>query len=298
MYDNTKTVLDTLNIRYRDAGNYLLLSCPFAKHNGKHSNNDRKPSFVIKNFCAKCHGCGYYNNLHDFFRDIADLEKIEVDIESFKYFVPPIKDLSNEPLSNIQLYESALDFFSKDLTEVNKYLLSRKEPINPEYLNCELLYDFNNFNLVFPIRNGYNYLIGAEGRSIKYKSHHKYFGFYNSLALANQQSNTRKKLLIVEGLTDMLNAISKINQLNLDIDVWSTLTANLSDWQAGQIRESCRPVYLAYDNDNKGELSQNKALKLLESYGVWPLTSVTWSDKSLDVGDFDAKTFFHFFGNQ
>jgi hypothetical protein len=102
------------------------------------------------------------------------------------------------------------------------------------------------------------------------------------------------KAIICEGLTDFLNVNDKIKQCKLDYNVYSTLTCSLSDWQAMQIIDLCKPTYLAWDVDEAANSHKEQALKKLKSSIA--LFEASWDFRDSqgnfkDPGNFDYDEF-------
>ena len=153
--------------------------------------------------------------------------------------------------------------FEKNHGQTKKYLDSRGICVGN--IPFEVLYDSDHQNIVCPIRLVNGDLIGATGRKVvKYgNKHHHYFGMATSKCLLGLERSDKSKILIVEGMTDFLNCYDKISQLNLDMNVYATLTCSMSDWQAMQITDLGKPVYLAWDQDPSGKSKRNTAFDKL-----------------------------------
>jgi len=202
-------------------------------------------------------------------------------------------------IENIILNEDILDIFSKDQTHIINYLNNRD--INPIFLDFPLYYDAMYSNIVCPIRNSDSLLIGATGRSTKNIYHHHYFGMFTTKCLLGLEHNSNPSVILVEGLSDYLNAKSKINELELPYDVVATLTCSLSDWQAIQIIDNWRTCLIGWDVDKAGKKARPEAIQKLRS--ITQLLDLEWSytnesNKLKDIGDFSHQEFFDIFGDK
>lgn len=284
-----EAALDALKLEYKTGATYISVRCPFASTQEAHGGTDNKPSFVffVSYGTCRCYTCGYRSSIYAFLESYAKLTSNPVDFEYFQYaIIAPEKKEED----NIILDEDILSVFQED-QRVLDYFKSRNIDVSGSPL--KYLYHNSKKRVVLPIRDEYNSLVGAVGRSTlktTFKTYN-YFGVKTSRCLAGLECcNASNKILVVEGMTDQANAYDKIKQLGLNFDVYATLTASLSKWQALKLIDQCRPIFMAYDMDQAGRRGQYDALNLLDSLGATPLVNCSW-DKVKDVGEMDLDTF-------
>lgn len=294
--DNLKKVaaaLDTLKLDYKEGATYVTLSCPFSKTAPEHKGADRHPSFTIfVNYgFAKCYTCGYRAGILEFLEQYARMTNNPADFEYFEYWQPE----QREETENIVLDEDILNVFEES-EKVNEYFFSRDIDLSGTPL--KFLYHNQKKRVVFPLRDEYNNLMGATARSTEqtnFKTYH-YFGVKTSKCLAGFEHRANNKILVVEGLADMANAYDKCRCLEHKFDIYATLTASLSKWQALKLIDEDKPIFMAFDMDDAGRKGQYKALKLLDDLGAATLVNVSWK-KQKDVGGMDYDLFNNVFGD-
>jgi hypothetical protein len=297
LIEETKKALDALGFDYRQGSNYFQLSCPFWKQ--YHSRPDRNPSFVIYpeyNIC-KCYSCSVRFSLADCLENCALLKGKDINFDHLVFkldFKVPEEATYSE---NIELEDQILSSFLKNSKKAEEYLESRG--INPRYIKYPLYYDSLNNNILAPVRNYGGSLVGATGRFAgPRRGHHHYFGMLTSKALLGLEQHSNGNILIVEGLTDFLNSKDKINKLNLDLDVYATMTCNLDNWQAIEIIDLGKPVYLAWDQEvrkNKRDQALKKLKNCIRVYDCeWDFPKKEGGIK--DIGDFTYEEFEELFG--
>ena len=300
----TKKALQHLGLNeWQEGSGYLKLSCPLWQL--YHEKPDNNPSFVIwpeplsqkqaqdeeadvMHGWSRCFSCGYSAPVVDFLQFYADHHSKEIDLT--KLSLIQLLNFGEEvEYFNPILNECVLDGFGKDEKAISDYLTSRK--INAKMLN-NLLFDKSFKNIVCPVRNFNGDLVGATGRSTVTKMHHHYLGLSTGKSILGLEQISEKNVLIVEGLTDYLNAKSKMKELGLDFSVLATLTCNITDWQAREIIDLGKPVYLAYDLDTAGLKAREKCLpKLKDCIRAYDLR---WNFKDQegklkDIGDFSLE---------
>jgi len=269
---------------------YFLMSCPFWRKT--HGKPDRNPSFYISTKgggFAKCFSCGYRSTLLDFLDNYSKYIGQDFNFDYIENYVYLDFD-KDVDIENVVLDEGILDIFSTDQKPVAKYLESRG--IDSQFLNFPMLFDEQYKNIVCPVRNRNQDLVGATGRSIVQKSHHHYFGFSTSAALIGLEQKAHNSVIIVEGLTDFLNLKAKIKELDLQYDVVGTMTCSVSNWQAIRIIDNWKQVYLAYDLDKAGISARPEAIKKLKD--CLYLYDISWDYKNQDgklkdIGDFSKE---------
>lgn len=289
--DRVEKALEILGLDFRKGPTYFLLNCPFAQVRDAHKGVDRKPSFVIFPHynIARCYSCGLFFNIMDFVEEYARFTKNSADFEFLEFYIPAIKQ---EDSDNVFLDESILSGFEES-EKTNEYLESRK--INQKTL--KFLYDPRNLRVVLPIRDEYNRLMGASGRSIAdspVKVYH-YFGVKTSKCLCGLEHQDAKANIVVEGLMDMASGYDKVEKLGLSYNILSTMTCSMSEWQAKKLIDTGKPIFMAFDIDKPGREGQLKALKLLDSLGADILVNANWKGPK-DIGEMDIKLFEKLFG--
>lgn len=285
----TTTALDKLKLDYKKGNGYLQLSCPWAKTRHK-KGTDNNPSFVIYDDrdLAKCYSCGYTSGIFEFLASFADYSDSPIDFEYLEFHFEDIKE-DEEDLENVILNSSILSGMSRNQSKLTEYLLGREHAIDPEYLDYELYHDIQNNTLVFPVRDVYNNLIGATGRRMSGIGHHHYFGLLTTKCLAGFEKNSANRILIVEGLTDLLNVRTIILRNGLDLDVYATLTCSLSDFQADLLVLDGRPVFMGWDMDDAGRKGRKKALPKLAEISC--LVNLSWRNSHIDMGNMPDEQF-------
>lgn len=276
---------------YKGGDSYFLISCPFWEL--RHKRPDRNPSFYIslKSGYCKCFSCGIRFSLSDFLDAYAAKINSNLSFENLFFFID--FQIDKEEDLNVRLSNTILNGFKKNDKKISSYLFNRG--IDTRYLNLDLYYDEDYNNIVCPVKDYDGFLVGASGRFAgKNRIHHHYFGLLTSKALLGQECHSKNQILVVEGLTDYLNCKAKINELNLDFDVYATLTNNLDDWQARELIDLEKPIYLCWDQDTEKSKRQ-RALKKLK--GCVKLYDCEWSlagtkkDGNKDIGDFSVGDF-------
>lgn len=278
--------LEILELDYKKGPSYFSLHCPFARVRTAHKGADRKPSFVIfpQYNIARCYSCGLFFSIMDFVEEYARFTSNTSDFEFLEFYIPTMQQ---EELENIVLDESILNSFEES-DRVEEYLASRG--ISQKTL--KFFYDSKNFRVVLPIRDEYNHLVGATGRSTTQnpmKVYH-YFGVKTTKCLCGLEHQDANANIVVEGLMDMASAYDKIEKLNLSYNVVSTLTCSMSEWQAKKLIDMDKPIFMAFDIDDPGRKGQLKSLKLLDSLGADILVNVNWKGPK-DIGDMNIKLF-------
>lgn len=290
MIEQTEAALEKLGIEAKLNSDYFLLSCPFARVS--HDKGvDNKPSFVIyplKNY-AKCFSCGAYFELQQFFEDFCEFSNQKMDFDFLDIYRPykPKKEQFN-----IVLSEECLNGFTPNHPEIINYLTKR----GIEYSNLpfKLYYDERNLNLVMPIRNEKSELLGATARKVinrGNKSHH-YFGVLTNKCLLGEEITDPTKIVIVEGLTDVLAGYDKSAKLGFDYTFYATLGAKMSEFQARKLIDLDCPIYLAQDLDSAGFRVRKQSKELLSEATV---IEKKWKDRSMDIGNMPLKVFENLF---
>ena len=284
-----ENLLKQLGLKYQVGGSgYLKLSCPFAEIREAHKGNDAHPSFVIwpQRNLAKCYGCHLVYDLHTFFADYSDFKKLTLDLDFLEFYFPPLEEETVE-IENVVIHENILKSFSSVQYPLENYL--GKRGINRKNIPLKLYHDTRSNNLVCPVRNGNGDLVGATSRNMMSKLHHHYFGMLTTKCLLGFERRKANRILVVEGLTDLLAAYDKVMQLELDYDVYATLTCSLRDWKARKLIDEDRPVTLGWDCDSAGLLGRKKALpKLSDALCV---TDSYWADPKIDIGNMPIEDF-------
>lgn len=286
-----ESALDILKLEYNTGSSYISLCCPFAKYSIEHQGEDRKPSFVLwpGYGTCKCYSCGYKSSILEFLEYYARLTNNPADFEYIQYLTYANKKIDED---NVILDEEILSIF-KESDEVVEYFNTRKpESIDVTDIPLKFLYHSEKKRVVLPIRNDYNGLVGAIGRSTedsKVKTYN-YFGVKTSKCLVGHEFTDADKIMVVEGVTDMANAYEKTIKTNNSFNIYATLTASLSHWQAIQLIDMCKPIFMAFDMDKAGRRGQYEALKLLDSLGATVIVNVSWT-KVKDVGEMSLKQF-------
>jgi DNA primase len=301
--DQTKKALQLLDVPFKRGNGYFQLSCPFASDpKSPHKNADRNPSFIIYEHrdLALCYGCGLRFKLFEFFETCAKFHDKKIDLKYIEFYVH-IPDEEETDLENIPLIEDILNGYHKNSPFIKRYLKTRG--INSDNIPFDLYYDAESRNVVSPIRDYNGDLFGATGRkTFKCQNqHHHYFGIITSKSVLGLERHDKSRGIIVEGLTDYLNAYDKITELGLDYNVYATLTCSMSEWQARALTLLSKPLYLCWDldratltKDRTGRSKRDKALEKLSSV-VWKY-DVSWDFKNKDgslkdIGDFTADDF-------
>lgn len=306
IFEQTRKGLELLGLKdYTEGGRYFQLSCPFWKQ--LHGKPDKNPSFVIypeygkdNAGVAKCYSCHYKSSLVDFLNNYAIYINKDINFDFLNFYV--FLNFENEAApENPILDEAIFDGFSKNAAPIIKYLSSRDEPIDFRHLDVKMYYDDIFKNIVSPVRNFEGNLVGATSRHVGNKGNksHHYFGFSTSLSLLGHEQHDKSNVLIVEGMTDYLNCKAKINQLNLDYNVMATLTCAMSDWQARNLIDLGKKLFMCWDMDAAGQKARPQAIQKLQD--ALKVYDVSWGyknkhNKIKDVGDFTTEEFLETFG--
>lgn len=300
MLEQVEQFIANEGIKYKKGSEYLSICCPFAKKTHE-DGKDNNPSFVIypsRNF-AKCFSCGAYFGLEEFLAEYSNFNKKNFDFEWLNTIITIPRE--EKKIINYELPDDIMKGFDKNTPKITEYLKTRG--IYKENLHFDLFHDRENNNIIQEIRNGNSKIIGATSRNLNnwgVKSHH-YFGVVTSkclLGLGCERFEIPDKAIIVEGLTDLWSAYDTMAQLEsqgieIRANVYATLTASLSDYQAVQLLDLDVPLLLAYDVDLAGKKGRKKAKEKLKG-GL--LTEVTWSNSKMDVGNMNLDWFNKLFG--
>lgn len=291
MLEQIENLLIEEGLEYKKGGEYFMIHCPFAEKTHD-SGTDDNPSFSIyplRGF-AKCFSCGIFFEIEEFLAEYSSFHNKNLDFEWLQNIIN-IKG-NNKPLENYELPDNIMDGYEKNSLEIINYL--KKRGIHRELIPFDLYYD-PKFKFIYqPIKNREGKVVGATSRNTNkkgVKSHHA-FGVVTGSCLLGHERNSADKILVVEGLTCVWGAYDCINQLGLSIDVYATLTANMTTWQAKALLDEDRPITLAFDMDKAGLKGRKKARNLLKD-GMF--TEVTWKEP-IDVGDMNTQIFERLFG--
>ncbi len=289
---NIETLLQKLGIEIKSRGlnGYYSISCPFS---GRHKNGDKNPSFIIwedRKIAAKCYGCGLvFGSMDELFTSICKekgIEGFEDIVEAVEFYVPPPAKLVTS-VENVVLLDETKNMdlaFSKN-TEVSKAYLKGRG-IDQDNLPFDIYTDKRNKRIVAAIRNRDGSLVGATGRNMLNKGHYHYFGVVTGSSLLGLERNQADRILLVEGMTDLLNAYCKLSQLGwLDrYDVYSTLTCNMTAWQKKILVEEDRPLFLGWDCDEAGLSARKKHLPHLKD-SLIGVRDLRWKSSKIDFGN-------------
>lgn len=287
MFEQTRAALDTLGLEYREGGSYFSMSCPFAARSHE-KGTDNSPSFVIypeKGF-VKCFSCGTYFELFEFFSEYQAYINLNFDFDFLEMYRPLRKRV--EKKDNIELVDHILENYKLNSIEIQDYLDSRG--IRMENIPFDLYYNHVDKNVVMPVKNMRGKIVGATCRNTKsygQKTLHT-FGISTELALLGLEKRDADAIIIVEGLTDVLNAYDNLYQTGLSYNVYGTFTASLSQWQAQKILDMDKPTFLAYDLDKAGIRARKKATRLLRE-GI--VSEVNWKNVNIDMGNMGLPLF-------
>lgn len=291
MLTKIKSALDYFNLDYKEGSSYLSMSCPFASTRHE-SGVDRSPSFVIypdKGF-VKCFSCGIYFELFEFFSEYAYAHDKNVDFDFLESYNPLPRE--NKHKENVELVDHIFENFTKNSPKVVDYLDNRG--IRIENLPFEVLYDHVNDQLVVPVKNMQGKVVGATSRNLKNwgnKSHH-YFGMQTQLALLGLEKRDAEGIILVEGLTDVLNSYDNIAESGLSYNVYAPLTASLSQWQATKLLDMDKPIHIAFDLDKAGWKGRKTAYRLLKE-GI--VSQTVWKNRKVDMGNMSLPLFLQTF---
>lgn len=302
----TTRLLDILNIYYNKSKDYVTLSCPFAHlPETSHRGGDRNPSFVIypDSDFAVCYGCGTKMNLTDLFENLSNMKDKDLNLEYLDAFIDFDCILAaEEDDENWPLNDNILQFLHTDKKEeIRKGLMSRANPIDSDNIPFLVYYDDEKNMAVSAIRNADGTLVGATGRNLDTKSkfkHHHYFGVQTAKTLLGLERQDASKAIIVEGMTDFLNAYDKITKLELDYNVYATLTCSMSDWQARELVDTSKPLYMCWDQDAAANTKREASLaKVRDAYCLY---DCKWGFKNKDgsikdIGDLSYDEFHQIF---
>ena len=135
-------------------------------------------------------------------------------------------------------------------------------------------YDRFRDRIIFPLRNQWGQLIGFSGRALEKNVAAKYLNspetilfqkrrFLYGLYQARSALKEKKKIILVEGLFDVLTA----HQQGWPLIVAPLGTA-LTAEQVQLLQRQVEIVYLAFDQDEAGQRARERALPLLEAAGL------------------------------
>jgi len=265
---------------------YFLLNCPLAPWT-HYSKKDNNPSCYAtpKHNWWKCYSCGYRGQLFELFELYNKFSGSNINYERFELYIGELFN-SEEEKTNVVLYPELLNNFDPLPQQAIDYLTARNisEKSIEKY---NLLWDSTNNNVVCSVYNNEG-LVGLTGRNIYNKFHHHYLSMWTTAALLGFQFQDKDRILIVEGLTDLLNCWEWAEELNFN--VYATFTCSMSNWQARQLLYTGKPIHIAYDQDKPGRDGAYKALRLLkDNYNV---TLQKWTPRDLDIGGMSKEAFF------
>lgn len=280
---------------YKEYSKGYLCKCPFApKTHAK--GYDRSPSLVVWpdiNF-FKCYSCGQTGNIRELFLDLARLipnpthDELAIKWADSLWHIN-YKFREKRQSEKIYLDDAILEHFPP--LEDFSYLFARGvgEAAIKEY---DIRYDPRMDRVVFPVRDAKG-LLGFVGRDIKRKGHFKY-AFESTLVLGGEDKLKHERIILVEGLIDLLKAWPWANSLGIDIACcW---TATVSHQHIKTLAQLDKYVYLMLDQDdagNKGSAKFGKEYPGLATRLVWDFRNE--NGEIADVGDMNESQFRSFF---
>tara|TARA_R110002167_G_scaffold89203_1_gene240631 strand:- start:8131 stop:9021 length:891 start_codon:yes stop_codon:yes gene_type:complete len=280
------SIFEKLEIPYTQGLNgYISISCPFKD---RHKNGDKNPSFILwpERDYARCYGCGLrFDSILTLLGAIGKERGIDLNLEALEFYIPPISTKLVETVENVKLNEEILDLaFKKNTQQTNSYLKGRG--VIQSNLPFPVYEDPRNARLVTAIRSDTGDLVGATGRSLRSKGHYHYFGVVTGSCLLGHERNESDRILVVEGMTDLLNVYSKMSELEIlnKYDVYATLTCNLTSWQKNALVDLDKPITLGWDMDKAGKMARKKYLDLLTEEAI-AVKDLYWKDENLDMGN-------------
>lgn len=296
--------LTKCGIDYKPYSRGLIASCPFAQWTHE-KGSDRHRSFVIWPEIDRyqCYACGVKGNLFDLFKSLhqysqspetaAVLAGWDEDLYRLQLLLrkPPKVRRRREYFDE----EMLLGFPSYKGTPAETYLDHRGLLHSAD--RFDLRYDTVSNRAVCPVRDKKG-LLGMVGRAIDPNDPHKHFKYFFQSAncLGGEHLFTEnKKLILVEGYTDMLRVYPWAQSLGFDVGC--TWTANISHKQVDIIASTGKVPYCCFDQDQAGE----KGFKELERlYPSNVMFRYYWSYRNSkgdlkDLGEFTEQDFYESF---
>ncbi len=291
-------LLDSLNkiTTVKEYAKGYLCKCPFAPKT--HSKGyDRSPSLVVWPEIGRfaCYSCGRKGIIPQLFTDLAELipnpvhDELAVKWQDSLWHVT-YKLREKPKTEKVYLSEEILEHFPP--LEDFSYIQSRKID-KVAAIEYDLRMDHRSNRVVFPVRDTTGGLLGFVGRHTERKEHFKYF-FESSLVLGGEDKLKHERIIIVEGIFDLLKA--KPWAESLGIDIACCWTASLSTHHVKTLAKLDKYVYLMLDQDSAGNNGANKFARDypgLATRLVWDFTN----DKGevSDVGDMTEEQFRSFY---
>lgn len=282
----------------------VQVPCPLAEwmhdkrtdHHASMSIRFGKPPTVFK--CFSCNEAGTISQLIGSYASLANrsdlqalsvellesdrlslkscLEELDTNLQDWMF----IQDRKVEYSIDLSIVEGLIDVY--DATQSKEYLTKNRKPPISQKLAKEfnLKYDFAKRRVVFPVVNIDNRIVGAVGRTVcdeepKYKN---YYGFRATDHLGGiDKLWGGKRILIVEGYFDLLNAFKYRKKFNYD--VLCTWKAQVSEEHAKQLLKLDKPIWCGFDDDDAGELGWIEAQKNLKAaFGLRRLKPIERKD--------------------
>ncbi len=250
--------------------------------NPEHADNDPSMSYYSKNNTCRCFGCGAKY-------DIFDLVKLDFGLEEFKEQLNKVLEIyegRSLPISKTKIEEK--EYEPHDYTNYFKYCLANQN--QTDYLEkrgiskilqqkYHIGYDSKNKRVVIPINKNCYFARGTEDKS-KIKSPGISYLWNEKLLL---ESNSSDLIYVTEGIIDALSlemVRENIKTISLNgLDNYGRLIQILSN------RENNPVIILVFDEDNKGQIYENRVHEELKQMGIKVFKSSFAGLHGKDVND-------------
>lgn len=265
--------------RIQELSENIQCCCFMAPYREAHSfGEDRRPSMGISinefgDSLVHCFACKYSSN---FLTALIDYETCsEIDIDETISFAKSAERLDPDAILrsvlNLKeqvevekiLNEECLDSFPKG---AHKSILSRGLKIST-LKEWDSRRDDKKRNVLFPVKNLDNNLVGAVGRTVirSRDKYYNYFKFDKSKYLFGENKATRKyPVIVTEGLLDTILLWQYCKDNDLNYDVVGLLGSEPSKEQLQKLVTYWTEVILFLDNDVVGWEGQLKLKKYMQ----------------------------------
>ena len=313
----------THKLKHMGKEKYVRIACPFAPwtHQNKRDQHDAfgvevKPDGSSFYHCFSCKQHGEFWQLFKTMTIHMKDERDKLNAIGNEVYKEDVMDMvSGRTARAVQSYEHDIEDFEEDdvmpdLTPMRfQYGTFEKEHeyidgylkhrgIKPELAKTfDLRYDDLKERIVIPCYSPSHDFCGMVGRALdpndQVQKVYNYFGTRTDFGFGrviNDDLDSYKKLIVVEGMFDLIKTYQNLQELNLqkEIGVVCVFKSILSEYQAEWLEDLDKSVYIFFDSDAAGDLGAKQASKLLK--GRLPrLTRISTNDKSVDAGDIDSK---------
>ncbi len=304
---NQKTIIQLLQLfgvkRIKPRGHYISFSCLLSD---RHENGeDKKPSMSVMvsdggvSHC-RCFTCGVRGSFVNVLREVntlksKNLEGVINQIQEGEHKALNLEVIKKTKSNDIDFDvfdDKELDNFSVLTNPALSFLDSKGVTERSVLQEFEIGVDVLKSNVVFPIRNFNNKLVGICGRPFKsgvFSDLPKYFFYWRFnkgkyLYGENHYCEKIKDVIIVEGFLDVLGLYAKGYK-----NVFAVMGNDMSKWQLAKL-DFANHIYLFPDNDIGGASLINSCKKFKDSRikvcglgGLFPVNPRMLTSEAVDM---------------